>query len=281
MNRREKLIKSEVVEMFDTTKETLRHYENIGLIQPEIDDKKYRYYGFKEMAKLRQLFVLKDFGFQLEEMKDIMGKKILQEDFNKLLKKQDKILKKKIERYVNIQNNISTVLDMLNYEKYNINFRLKDYNTRAFIMFDTKDIVDRTPKGYYDKFKMFIQKNYYTERVIINCFDYNSLENFDPILSKFCFEIENEEEVLTSINSNREILKYYEAGTYLSVFYVFDHCGSNDLSNIKKQIDKYIKENNLVIENYDVLEFEHLELGMLLEEGEDLYEMQIKVSINN
>ncbi len=277
MKKREKLIKSEVVKMFDTTKETLRHYENIGLIQPEIDDRKYRYYGFEEMAKLRQLFVLKDFGFQLEEMKDVMSKKVSQEDFTKLLKKQDKLLQKKIERFINIQNNISAVLDMLKYEKYNINFKLKEYKTRPFIMFDSKDSIDRTPKGYYDKFKGFIQKNYYTERVIINCFGYNSLDNFDPILSKFCFEIENEEDILDLVSSNREFLKYYEAGNYLSVFYVFDHYGINDLSNVKEQIDKYIEENNLVIKDYNVLEFEHLELGMLLEDSENLYEMQIRV----
>ncbi len=35
MNKREKLIKSEIVEMFDTTKEALRYYENVGLINPE------------------------------------------------------------------------------------------------------------------------------------------------------------------------------------------------------------------------------------------------------
>ncbi len=61
--------------------------------------KNYRYYGFDEMAKLRQIFVLKDLGFQLEEMKVIMNKEVSQEDFAILLTKHNNLLKKKIQKY--------------------------------------------------------------------------------------------------------------------------------------------------------------------------------------
>ena len=53
--------------IFNTTKETLRHYENLGLIEPEFDSQNYRYYDHKEIRKLRQIFYLRDLEIPLDE----------------------------------------------------------------------------------------------------------------------------------------------------------------------------------------------------------------------
>lgn len=279
MNNREKLIKSEIVEMFDTTKEALRHYENVGLIHPEKDEKKYRYYGFDEMAKLRQLFILKDLGFQLVEMKLIMDKEISQEEFAQLLTTHNDLLKRKIERYEEIQNNIDMVLKLLKDEQFKITFSLKEFKKRVFLLLDSKEVLEDTPKGYYERFKSIIHEEYYNERVLVSSFDFDMLDSFESGASKLCFDIGD-----LSPNSlvNEDIItKEYCAGKYLSVFYVFKHGNNSSLGEIKQKIEDYILRNDLTLEDETVLEFEHPELGMLLDTDEDLYEIQMKVRYKN
>ena len=279
MKRREKLIKSEIVEMFDTSKEALRHYENVGLLHPEKDDKKYRFYGYDEMAKLRQIFMLKDLGFQLEEMKLIMNKEVSQAEFAILLTKHNKLLKKRIERYEQLQNNISMVLKLLAEETHSIIFTLRDFACRSFIMLDSQDIMNDSPKVYYDRFKELIHEEYYNERVLVSCYSYKMLDSFESGSSKLCFDMGDLPS--TIFDNDDAITKKYEAGMYLSVFYVFKHGENSSLGNIKRKIDDYISNNQLIIEDEDVLEFEHPELGMLLDSDEELYEIQLKVRYMN
>lgn len=279
MNSRDKLIKSEMVEMFETTKEALRHYENVGLLHPEKDDKKYRFYGFKDMAKLRQLFVLKDLGFQLDEIKLIMNKEVSQDDFSLLLTKHNLLLKKKIKRYEGIQNNIAVVLKLLEEGKHNITFNLNEFDNRTFLMLDSKEILDETPRSYYERFKDVINEAYYNERVLISCYDYKMLESSESGFSKLCINISDLSADL--IERDDIITKVYDAGMFLSVYYIFRHQESGSLGHIKKIVDHYILSNQLVIEDEEVLEFEHPELGMILDSDEELYEIQLKVRYKN
>lgn len=275
MNKRKKLIKSEIIEMFDTTKEALRHYEKVGLLHPEVDDKKYRYYDYDDMARLRQIFVLKELGFQLEEMKLIMDKEVSKDRFSTLLTEHNELLRKRIDKYKEIQNNIAMVLRLLEDDTYDMTFNIRHIDKRQFYMLDSQEILQDSPKQYYDRFKEIIREDYYNERVLVACFDYKILDHFDSDYSKFCFGID--EYSLDFLSDKAASLKVYESGMYLSVFHVFKHGEKQQLIQLKEGIDDYISSQQLIIEDDDVLEFEHPELGMLLEPDETLYEIQIKV----
>lgn len=56
------------------TIKTLRHYDEIGLLKPEfVDDTNgYRYYTSKQLPLLHQIIALKEIGFSLEEIHDIL-----------------------------------------------------------------------------------------------------------------------------------------------------------------------------------------------------------------
>lgn len=63
---------SEVALMTGFSKDTLRYYEKIGLIELNRNNRSsgnYRHYGKRESEKLRQLKLLKEFGFSLREIK--------------------------------------------------------------------------------------------------------------------------------------------------------------------------------------------------------------------
>jgi len=55
------------------TVRALRHYEEIGLLVPEIVDSYtgYRYYGVAQLQKMQSILQLKELGFSLEEIRDL------------------------------------------------------------------------------------------------------------------------------------------------------------------------------------------------------------------
>lgn len=55
---------------------TLRHYDSLGLLQPEkIDDATgYRYYSASQMPRMNKILALKDVCFSLEEIAVVLGK---------------------------------------------------------------------------------------------------------------------------------------------------------------------------------------------------------------
>lgn len=61
----DRLTLKEMCEQFDVTPRTLRHYEYIELLEPEKEGRT-RYYGPREMARLKLILRGRRFGFPLE-----------------------------------------------------------------------------------------------------------------------------------------------------------------------------------------------------------------------
>ena len=56
------------------TVKTLRHYEQLGILLPDSvdDDSGYRYYSVDQMQRLNAIRDLKDIGFSLDEVRDLL-----------------------------------------------------------------------------------------------------------------------------------------------------------------------------------------------------------------
>ncbi|MDP4089540.1 MAG: MerR family transcriptional regulator [Bacillota bacterium] len=69
------------------TIKTLRHYDSIGLLQPETIDPftSYRYYSANQMPVLNRILSLKDVGFSLEEIGMILKKNLEPDEIKTLL----------------------------------------------------------------------------------------------------------------------------------------------------------------------------------------------------
>lgn len=62
----------EAAERYDTTKRTLRYYEEIGLIKSLREEgSNYRVYSSEELKKLEVIFLLKEVGFSLGDISEI------------------------------------------------------------------------------------------------------------------------------------------------------------------------------------------------------------------
>lgn len=91
--RRERveLLKSiaEVAKEFGVTTRTIRYYEEIGLLKPNRSENNRRYYKSSELVKLKLIKRGKQYGFQLDEIKEMV-----------LLFDRDRTGKKQLERTI-------------------------------------------------------------------------------------------------------------------------------------------------------------------------------------
>ena len=66
----------ELAKLMGITKETLFHYDEIGLFQPAVVMKNgYRYYAVSQMELLDAILLLKELGMPLKEIRELLGKR--------------------------------------------------------------------------------------------------------------------------------------------------------------------------------------------------------------
>ncbi len=274
---RTKLIKSEVIALFNTTKETLRHYEQKGLIHPEVDDNKYRYYDFKDLQKLRQIFLMKDLDLTIDQMRRMDRNDVPQEEYLDLLKERHGRLSQKIKRLQQTQAHIESMVHLLEEGDNNRVYRLEDQPDRTYYLFDRFESDHMaTVKDYYDHFSDLIESGSYTERVMQMMYPYQSLDHTAMMASQLCMYLPGGAKDLTSVMVE-DHMTTLAAGLYLSIIYPFKEGAFEDLQGLKEEIERYLQANHLERVGDVVLEEEHPELSILVGQGVSIYELQFAV----
>lgn len=65
----------DIVKELKINKETIRYYENIGLLtEPKRDNNGYRVYSKEDIDKIRFILIVKSYGFSLKEIKILLTK---------------------------------------------------------------------------------------------------------------------------------------------------------------------------------------------------------------
>lgn len=73
MDRSKYLTTGELAKLMHITKNTLFHYDSIGLFSPEVvQDNDYRYYSIHQIEVLDAIIILKELGMPLKEIKEFM-----------------------------------------------------------------------------------------------------------------------------------------------------------------------------------------------------------------
>jgi DNA-binding transcriptional MerR regulator len=78
---------------------TLRFYDEAGLLQPEWVDPEsgYRYYAARQIARLHRILALKDLGFSLEEVGQLLGEGVTAEQMRGMLRLQQAEQQRRVE----------------------------------------------------------------------------------------------------------------------------------------------------------------------------------------
>jgi DNA-binding transcriptional MerR regulator len=129
---------NEVAEIAGITTRTLRHYDNIGLLKPNINpDSGYRLYDDAHIDRLQQILVYKKLGISLSEIKQILD----HEDYQMIdaLKQHIKKLTQESRR---LNMLIDTMKNMIDYKE-----GIKEMNNQEkFKGLKAKDIFENEEK---------------------------------------------------------------------------------------------------------------------------------------
>ena len=107
------------------TPKALRIYENYGLILPHREENGYRNYSEEDIVKLREIMLLKEMGFSLQEIKVLLDRNQAEKSFNTIhtftrsLYFQMKVIDKRLEEFTNIRSALNdSINDLLNKPGY-------------------------------------------------------------------------------------------------------------------------------------------------------------------
>lgn len=96
MDKRQYLTTGELAKLMHVTKNTLFHYDKIGLFSPEIVlDNEYRYYSIHQIEVLEAIIMLKELGMSLKEIQTFLSDRT-PEKLLELFEKEEQILAEKI-----------------------------------------------------------------------------------------------------------------------------------------------------------------------------------------
>lgn len=134
-----KLFKTgEFAKLCNTTKDTLFHYDDIGLLKPVlIAENGYRYYSINQIYFFDLIAVLKEVGLNLEEIKRYIGNRDTN-NFLAMLKSKDKLLRAEMEKLLRrrrLLNNTIKITEEAFYVDENV-IELEDVPEEYFIISD-------------------------------------------------------------------------------------------------------------------------------------------------
>ena len=102
----------EFAKLCNTTKDTLFHYDDIGLLKPvKIAPNGYRYYSVNQAYLFDMISLLKEIGMNLSEIKTYMNKRDTNTFLN-MLKEKDKQMRKEIERLKHFRHLLKNTINI-------------------------------------------------------------------------------------------------------------------------------------------------------------------------
>jgi len=112
------LTSGELAQLLNITKYMIRHYEQQQLIQPAfIDVNGYHMYGEAEVYAMSHILLLKELGFSLKEIKNILEKKT---DYTEALSSVLINVDNEIKRLNKLKGNVQTILKLQQNESYQL-----------------------------------------------------------------------------------------------------------------------------------------------------------------
>ncbi|PID82547.1 MAG: MerR family transcriptional regulator [Clostridiales bacterium] len=177
-----KLTIGKMAKLNNISQQTLRLYDKLGLLRPYIVDKKngYRYYEYKQCAKLDMILHLKQMGMSLKEILEFFNQK------------NPQFLTQKLKQHI---NSIDSEINDLEIRKKTINRVLNSLEKYSIAPKDSTITVEFLPKRVI--YKMNTDLNFY---------DYD-IGVYEKILRQLKKKL---------IEENKAKLYFYNAGTRMS-----------------------------------------------------------------
>ena len=106
---KEKYLIGEVSKLFNITRDTLLHYDKIGLLSPKKDDKNgYRYYNIEDLNYLTDIIFYKSLNLSLKDIHKAIKDSSPEEILN-LIKEKEIYIKKELDKIKKVQQRLESM----------------------------------------------------------------------------------------------------------------------------------------------------------------------------
>ena len=242
MDKDKYLTTGEFAKVMNVTKNTLFHYDKIGLLSPEVKlHNDYRYYSFKQIETMDVILILKEFGMPLQEIKRYLNE-CNSEGLLNLLEKEENLIEKKIKELENKKTWITERREELkNFGKIDINkIYIKNESERYYLLKSS----ERSDNFSIAKITGDLIEQY-NNALLTNTYKIIWLQ-YEENIKKDIHN--NYHDVILLMNKKPKGIKYsiLEKGRYIKAY----HKGKwEDIGETYAKIKEYIKIKNLKVDN--------------------------------
>lgn len=240
---KEKYLIGEVSKLFNITRDTLLHYDKIGLLSPKKDDKNgYRYYNIEDLNYLTDIIFYKSLNLSLKDIhkaiKDSSPEEILD-----LIKEKEIYIKKELDKIKKVQQRLESM-------KISVEECIND-SKKIELVKDEKEsyfFLEITKENKFNDFIDIIEKiqniNQYTFDYVEFSFLIDEGVLFDKDADKkikWGLTItENIDKIKNNINSKS--IEFVSEEKYM---YTVIALNNNDYENWIDYVRNIVKENNI------------------------------------
>lgn len=221
----------EMAQLHGISKQTLIHYDKIGLLSPaEVDsDTEYRYYALEQFEDLELILILKDLGMQLKEIKAYRDQTTAEARLG-LLESQREVVGQKVQQFKKIQKRLETMVG-----KIRNNIQVQPFSKGMKWIEECKQYSIKVPPPY-DHFQM--------ELSIKEMFQYMA-DKRDIDIHDFLFVIKKSSEKIelfekVSIPMNEGFNEVIPRGYYA---YIYHQGPFEALAKTRQQLEIYIQDS--------------------------------------
>jgi len=243
----DKLKKNDMAKVLGMSRSTIRYYEQMGLIEPDIDDNNYRKYGIEDMKRLSQIDFLRSLDLSIETIEHILNDDTV--DPMSILSQKKTDLQNLIKSY---ESNISKIDNILNYS----------HTEQEHMKYEKRLLEDRyfyRVKSLNGELSDLIKENTYffnTYQVNLDDWFINAVESelfFNHSPFEFTEYIQMKDVKCPSLN--KEDMIVIQGGHYLCFELVFDNKDEIDWIKIAQLIKQVINGKDLELRESQVLFF--------------------------
>lgn len=225
---RDQFLIGELASLFQISTDTLRYYDKIELIKPDITGKNgYRYYSIRSFFKLSRILFLKDLDIPLDEIKGYMENKNT-EKLIRMLHQKQMDLDFKIQSCLNLQAKINQKLTLLESSiQDSKEVTLKSLPKRYALYMASSDFREhREIKSTLMAYSQYLKfSTWVTEGQIYTSVSQSQLEERNFSTFQYIFEIPHhasfpEQSALLSLPDQSDKLSVIEAGQYACIRFI-------------------------------------------------------------
>lgn len=242
-----KLSTGQVSKLFGISKDTLRYYDNLGILKPDINKQNgYRCYSQKHLDQLNLILLTKDLDISLSDIKETIESEELCE-YKELITKQESMIEEKIEelkkKHAQLKNLNKIIKTIENYEnEYDFN-KISIYeSTYKFYGVEIKKMLEKENSIKYveyldENLKCMNEECYYT---LYNVINNKKIIEDESIL--FLKEEEKNKYITKKYKAeNLDLLEKVVAGKFVSVNFYGD---LDELENYLVLMNIHFNKNN-------------------------------------